>query len=130
MIDDECKRFRPTKDYLAHLPPPNYAPYETELTRSELTRVAAGRQMEPLDLRRYSLPGPSSGRMTDPLAWKQAVDNSKAQLEAQRIRGVNLDAMIECGPEMWRRQCKVLEHQMTVRSNRIQEMYSFVCCSR
>jgi hypothetical protein len=70
--------------------------------------------MEPMDLRRYQLPGPVHGRMTDPAAWRAAVDNSSAQLEAQRVRGVNLDAMIEYGPEMWRRHCGQLEYTMKV----------------
>lgn len=85
--------------------------------------------MEPLDVRRYQLPGPPPGRMTDVHAWKQALDNSRAQLEAQRVRGVNLDLMQVCplslvrsrvkkvhvqeyGAETWRRYCSVLEYHM------------------
>jgi hypothetical protein len=36
--------------------------------------------------KRYELPTPPAGKMTDVAAWSECVDNSMAQLEHQRTR--------------------------------------------
>jgi pre-mRNA-splicing factor SPF27 len=91
-----------------------------------MERVAGGQKLDSLgmDMRRYQLPSPSHGRLTDPTAWQQSLDNSRAQLEQQRTRfelrltlcfifsGVNLDWLEAYGAETYRRSNSVLESQM------------------
>ena len=82
---EETKRYKPTKNYLdGVLPPaPAVTPYETELCRSEMARIASGKRMELLSMKRYELPAPPPNRLTDVTAWAEAVDNSYSQLEHQ-----------------------------------------------
>ena len=59
--------------------------------KSELDRVASRMPMDTLSMKRYELPPPPAGKMTDVAAWNECVDNSLAQLEHQRTRiGKNL----------------------------------------
>ena len=86
LVDEETRRYRPTKNYLEHLPGLNLTAFETSLLRSELDRVASRQPMETLSMKRYELPTPPAGKMTDIAAWNECVDNSMAQLEHQRTR--------------------------------------------
>ena len=54
--------------------------------KSELDRVASRMPMDTLSMKRYELPPPPAGKMTDVAAWNECVDNSLAQLEHQRTR--------------------------------------------
>ncbi len=42
-------------------------------------------------MKRYELPTPPSGKMTDIQAWNECVENSMAQLEHQKTRELFLD---------------------------------------
>ena len=86
LVDEATRRYRPTKNYLEHLPALNLTAFETSLLRSELDRVASRQPMETLSMKRYELPTPPAGKMTDIAAWNECVDNSMAQLEHQRTR--------------------------------------------
>ena len=48
-----------------------------------MARIASGKRMELLSMKRYELPGPAPNRLTDVTAWAEAVDNSYSQLEHQ-----------------------------------------------
>jgi len=102
MVAEECKRFRPTKDYLSHLPPPVFDAFETSLMHTEMQRIKNQRPMEMMDTKRYELQGPSQTKMNDLSAWTECVENSKAQLEHQALRIANLDLMQEFGSEAWK----------------------------
>lgn len=54
--------------------------------RCEFERVAARQPMDTLSMKRYELPPPPPGKMTDVAAWGECVDNSMAQLEHQATR--------------------------------------------
>ena len=45
-------------------------------------------------MKRYELPTPPSGKMTDIQAWNECVENSMAQLEHQKTRNLFLDETI------------------------------------
>ncbi|KAJ8953788.1 hypothetical protein NQ314_007210 [Rhamnusium bicolor] len=78
MVEEECRRYRPTKNYLEHFPPLN-------------NRLP----METLSMKRYELPPPPSGKLNEVGAWTECVDNSQAQLEHQAVRILNLQLMLE-----------------------------------
>lgn len=102
MVDDECRRYRPTKNYLEYLPALNMTAFETPLMLAEFERISNRVPMEPLSMKRYELPPPPPGKTTDEPAWQESVANSKAQLEHQSIRALNLELMTEYGCESWK----------------------------
>jgi pre-mRNA-splicing factor SPF27 len=87
LVEEETRRYRPTKNYLEHLPALALSSaFETPLLKSEMDRVAARAPMDTLSMKRYELPTPPAGKMTDVAAWTECVDNSRAQLEHQKTR--------------------------------------------
>lgn len=54
--------------------------------RHEFERIQQRLPMELLSMKRYELPAPPHGRMTDIVAWTECVDNSYAQLQHQLTR--------------------------------------------
>lgn len=102
MVEEECRRYRPTKNYLEHLPPVNTAAFETELMTNELERIQNRLPMEPLSMKRYELLPPPPNKISEFSAWQESVENSMAQLEHQAVRAMNLDLMLEFGCETWK----------------------------
>lgn len=109
MVEDECRRYRPTKNYLESLPPLNLSAFETAAMRGELERLQNRATMDTLSMKRYELPPPPAGRLNEPQAWNECVDNSCAQLEHQRIRLLNLKLALTHGSAAWRRYLETLE---------------------
>ncbi|XP_070561208.1 pre-mRNA-splicing factor SPF27-like [Ptychodera flava] len=129
LVEEECRRYRPTKNYLEYLPPPDYSAFETEVMKNEFERLAARQPMEMLSMKRYELPQPPPGRQNDLAAWNECVDNSMAQLEHQATRIQNLELMSKYGSNAWRVHnellVKMLEHaqkQLTDIRKNIQEI--------
>jgi len=116
MVEEETRRYRPTKNYLDHLPSLNLSSYETDLMKAEFDRLASRQPMDTLSMKRYELPTPPPGKMTDMQAWTECVDNSMAQLEHQRTRIMNLDLMLDYGAESWKQYNEVLQDML----NRVQ----------
>jgi len=116
MVEEETRRYRPTKNYLDHLPALNLTSYETDLMKAEFDRLASRQPMDTLSMKRYELPTPPPGKMTDIQAWTECVDNSMAQLEHQRTRIMNLDLMLDYGAESWKQYNEVLQDML----NRVQ----------
>lgn len=56
--------------------------------KNEFERIQNRQPMEMLNMKRYDLPPPPVGKMTDVTAWMEAVANSQAQLEHQATRYV------------------------------------------
>lgn len=107
MVEDECRRYRPTKNYLEYLPALNMTAFETPLMLHEFERISNRVPMEPLSMKRYELPPPPPGKQTDEAAWHEAVDNSRAQLEHQSVRALNLELMLEYGCEAWKAHLEI-----------------------
>lgn len=101
MVEEETRKYRPTKNYLGEsqnmvsdisgiqfdlllvadrLPALNLTTFETDLMKVEFERLAGRQPMETLSMKRYELPTPPPGKMTDIQAWLECVDNSSAQL--------------------------------------------------
>jgi pre-mRNA-splicing factor SPF27 len=110
LVEEETRRYRPTKNYLEPvLPSLNVTAFETPLMKSELDRVASRMPMDTLSMKRYELPTPPAGKMTDVAAWNECVDNSLAQLEHQRTRIANLELMQDYGTEAWKSYNDILQ---------------------
>lgn len=108
MVDEECRRYKPSKNYLESLPPLNTAAFETELMKNEFQRLESGVRMETMNTKRYELPAPPTGKLGEIQAWQEAVDNSFAQLEHQSIRYLNLELLQKYGCEAWKIALEVL----------------------
>lgn len=108
MVDEECRRYKPTKNYLDYLPPLNMSSFETDLMKSEFTRIESGARMETMSTKRYELPAPPANKLGEIQAWQESVDNSMAQLEHQEIRSLNLELMNKYGTETWKAALEVM----------------------
>ncbi|XP_063231778.1 pre-mRNA-splicing factor SPF27 [Bacillus rossius redtenbacheri] len=122
MVEEETRRYRPTKNYLEHLPPLNVNAFETEIMRSEFERMQQRLPMDVLSMKRYELPPPPAGKMTDIAAWNECVENSMAQLEHQATRICNLELMVEYGCEAWKSYLEVLVQLVTLAQKQLQGM--------
>ncbi|XKL68864.1 hypothetical protein PGB90_006633 [Kerria lacca] len=108
MVEEETRRFRPTKNYLEHLPPLKLNAFETEIMRREFERMQQRIPMEVLSMKRYELPTPPPGRISDIVAWNECVENSYAQLQHQLIRINNLELLSEYGCEIWKNEVQFI----------------------
>jgi pre-mRNA-splicing factor SPF27 len=129
LIEDEKKRYRPTKNYLEHMKPLELHRFETEMMKKEIERLSQRLPMETLSMKRYELPPPPTGKLTDIQAWSECVDNSYAQLEHQATRITNLEEMAEYGTEQWKlylenvvRMVRVAQKEMKDVKRDIQEI--------
>ncbi|CAD6993660.1 pre-mRNA-splicing factor SPF27 [Ceratitis capitata] len=108
MVEEECRRYRPTKNYLDHLPSLNVNAFETDLMSSEFERIQNRQPMETLSMKRYELPPPPSGKLSEVIAWQESIENSMAQLEHQWVRAMNLELMLDYGIESWKAYLEVI----------------------
>ena len=53
------------RNYLDHLPPLNLSSFESDLMKTEFERLAGRQPMDTLSMKRYELPTPPPGKMTD-----------------------------------------------------------------
>ncbi|OWR47754.1 pre-mRNA-splicing factor SPF27-like [Danaus plexippus] len=109
MVEEECRRYRPTKNYLENAGPEPSTAFETAALQREMERVQQRLPMEPLSMKRYELPPPPVGRLGEPTAWAEAVDNSHAQLSHQATRVLNLELQLQYSTEAWRSYLHVLQ---------------------
>ncbi|KAK6635492.1 hypothetical protein RUM43_007611 [Polyplax serrata] len=122
MVEEETRRYRPTKNYLEHLPPLNLTSFETEIMKNENDRMQQRLPMDVLSMKRYELPPPPPGKLTDMSAWSECVDNSLAQLENQATRVGNLELMLEYGCEMWRSYLEFLVAEVSATQKKLQQI--------
>lgn len=102
LVEEECRRYKPTKNYLDFLGPINLHLFESEILKNEFERMEKRLPMEMLNFKRYELPPPPANKQTDATAWFECVENSCAQLEHQATRLLNLEVMNEFGSSAWR----------------------------
>lgn len=108
MVEEECRRYRPTKNYLENLPPLNITAFETPLMHTEFERLQNRLPMDTLSMKRYELPPPPSGKLNEVGAWTECVENSQAQLEHQSVRILNLQLMLQYCCPAWQRYLMAL----------------------
>lgn len=70
--------------------------------KAEMDRISSGKRMDMMDMRRYEMPGPPPGRLTDLSAWTDSLANSHSQLQHQQNRITNLNLMHNYGTEAWK----------------------------
>jgi len=73
-------------------------------------------------MKRYELPPPPSGKLTDVSAWNECVDNSYAQLEHQFTRICNLELQLEYGCESWKTYLEVLTRMVNSSQQQLQKI--------
>lgn len=105
LINDEMSNSTKSPDeYLEalNIPMPETKLLDSDLVRNELDRLAQGRPQQPVDMSRYKVEPPPE-HMRDSLdAWRKAVDNAHAQLQATRSRLINLELGVKYGPNAWK----------------------------
>jgi pre-mRNA-splicing factor SPF27 len=111
LVEEETRRYRPTKNYLEFLQPPK-STFETDILRSEFERLASRQPMELLSMKRYELPQPAAAQRNDLSAWVESVENSMAQLEHQSGRIVNLELLLKYSSNEWRMNNMTLTHMV------------------
>lgn len=122
MVEEECRRYRPTKNYLEHLPPINTNAFETELMANEFERIQNRMTMEPMSMKRYELPQPPPNKVAELSAWQHSIENSMAQLEHQAVRVMNLELMLDYGCETWKVYLEVLTAMLAKAQARLQDI--------
>lgn len=129
MVEEETRRYRPTKNYLEHLPQLSLHQFESEVMKTEFERLQSRLPMEMMSMKRYELPQPAAGKTTDVASWGECVDNSWAQLEHQATRIANLELMARFGGESWKaynaalvRMLHQLQRQLQDLRKQIQEV--------
>lgn len=122
MVEEETRRYRPTKNYLEHLTSLNLHAFETEAIKAEFERLQARLPMEVLSMKRYELPQPAAGKMSDLAAWTECVENSMAQLDHQATRICNLELMSVYGAEMWKSCNAVLSQMVNQTQKQLQDL--------
>ncbi|PAA92615.1 hypothetical protein BOX15_Mlig015190g9, partial [Macrostomum lignano] len=120
MVEEEMRRYRPTKNYLEHLPPLNLHQFETDILRAEFERLSSRQPPEHMSMKRYELPAPPTGRLTDVQSWRDSVDNSRAQLEHQSVRIENLQLLLAHGSDAWRCHNDTLVRMVAETERRLQ----------
>lgn len=82
-------------------------------------------------MKRYELPQPPAGKMTDVAAWQECVDNSQAQLEHQALRILNLELMADFGVPGWKAYNEILVSMIEKAQKQLQVwvffFFSFCC---
>nr|XP_027796087.1 pre-mRNA-splicing factor SPF27 isoform X1 [Marmota flaviventris] len=124
LVEEETRRYRPTKNYLSYLTAPDYSAFETDIMRNEFERLAARQPIELLSMKRYELPAPSSGQKNDITAWQECVNNSMAQLEHQAVRIENLELMSQHGCNAWKVYNENLVHMIEHAQKELQKLSS------
>ncbi|EFO24531.2 hypothetical protein LOAG_03952 [Loa loa] len=110
LIEDECRVFRPVKNYLQNISPPDFDVFLTPCLIKEHIRMSKKQEMAKLDMSRYELSCPSTtGRQGDKTSWKKAIRNAAAQNEHLLLRNINLQLMDEHAPPVYLRYNKELE---------------------
>lgn len=122
MVEEETRRYRPTKNYLENLPALNATAFETEVLKHEFERLQHRLPMDVLSMKRYELPPPLPGKMNDLSSWGESVENSCAQLEHQATRICNLELMMLYGCEAWKSHLKVLVQLVADAQKQIQAL--------
>ena len=52
LVEEETRRYRPTKNYLSYVTAPDYSAFETDIMRNEFERLAARQPIELLSMKR------------------------------------------------------------------------------
>ncbi|EHB07496.1 Pre-mRNA-splicing factor SPF27 [Heterocephalus glaber] len=110
LVEEETRRYRPTKNYLSYLTAPDYSAFESDIMRNEFERLAARQPIELLS------------QKNDITAWQECVNNSMAQLEHQTVRTENLELMSQHGCNAWKVYNENLVHMIEHAQKELQKL--------
>ncbi|CAI2347645.1 unnamed protein product [Caenorhabditis sp. 36 PRJEB53466] len=114
LVEHECKTFRPTKNYLTHLPVPDYDAFLTPCMLKEMERMKKKEEMPKLDMSRCELPPPSAVKGVDRKLWAKVLRNAKAQNEHLLMRQINLELMDEYAAESYLQRNKTMDSLLSL----------------
>ncbi|KAG7450246.1 breast carcinoma amplified sequence 2 [Guyanagaster necrorhizus] len=109
MVEQEfARQLKPPTSVHSRLPPPYELFSKNPLLKAELERVESHQPFPSLDTLRYQLPTPSLPGTDD--EWQAAIQNTRSQLEHQRLRQTNMTLLQTYGSNAWRTQNYLLEN--------------------
>ena len=80
--------------------------------KTEFERIQEHLPLDLLSMKRYELPQPPAGKMTDVSSWMECVANSQAQLEHQALRITNLQLQARFGSDAWKMYNDTLQNML------------------
>ncbi|KAM3724389.1 Pre-mRNA-splicing factor [Dirofilaria immitis] len=123
LIEDECRIFRPVKNYLQNMSPPDFDVFLTPCLIKEHIRMSKKQEMSKLDMSRYELSCPSTtGRQGDKTSWRKAIRNAAAQNEHLLLRNINLQLMDEHAPPVYLRYNRGLETMLRCEEKELRKL--------
>ncbi|CAN0374949.1 unnamed protein product [Discosporangium mesarthrocarpum] len=124
LIEEEMAAFDPP-DYLAGRPAPKLR-FGSPLLKSEWERMVAGVPMKTMDTSRYDLQPPRGSAAEDEKAWREAVNNARAQTEHQLNRLLNLELLQNYGSNVWLEHNKATEGMEAVLTAQVSQVPSLL----
>ncbi|OAF70044.1 hypothetical protein A3Q56_02200 [Intoshia linei] len=118
LINEQLSRFKPA----SYLEPLKEYKFETELMTTEFERIESRMPMEILSTKRYQLPSPLPGKQNDMLSWIECLENSRAQLQHQYLRLMNLENINKYGSEVWKKFLATLESDVKLLNERLRNV--------
>ncbi|XP_062505083.1 pre-mRNA-splicing factor SPF27-like [Corticium candelabrum] len=122
LVDEETRRYRPTRNYLEYLPAVPEDAFLSPVLRAEYDRMMSRLPMELLSMKRYELPPPPAGQKNDLKAWADSINNSSAQLQHQATRIMNLEVMARFGANAYRVHNEFLQRMVEQEQRQLQSL--------
>lgn len=119
LIEEEVKRYHSTKNYLENIPGNLHEKWETPAMKTMFEKLDSRQPSEMLSMKRCELPAPPTGQKHDVSAWLSAVSNSKAQLEHQEVRLINLELLKDYGCNSWILYLQRLQKMSEIQQKRL-----------
>lgn len=96
--------------------------FVTEFMSNEFERLHNNIPIDGISMKRYELPPPPPGKLTEVAAWTESIDNSMAQLEHQHVRLMNLELMSDFSKEMWQTYLEMLTSLQAKAQTRLDDL--------
>ncbi|XP_026820001.1 pre-mRNA-splicing factor SPF27-like [Rhopalosiphum maidis] len=126
MVEDEKRNYRPSKNYLEHLPALNISVFETEMMRAEFDRLERHLPVKIMNMKRYELLPPPAGQLADMSAWNDCLENSMAQLKNQATRITNLRLMTDYDIDAWESYLEVIIKCITALQTQVTKLKKLI----
>eukprot|EP01091_Cochliopodium_minus_P017175 TRINITY_DN6656_c0_g1_i1.p1 TRINITY_DN6656_c0_g1~~TRINITY_DN6656_c0_g1_i1.p1 ORF type:complete len:218 (-),score=57.49 TRINITY_DN6656_c0_g1_i1:24-635(-) len=108
LVNEEMKRFRPSKDYLSEYPNINLNFENTVFLSNEFERLKSGKVNDnSYDFQRL-LKEPNERAKDE--EWENSIKNAKANYEHQQLRIINLELLNSYGKNSWLHYLQYLQN--------------------
>lgn len=94
----------------------------SDLVEKEFARIESGKPQVPVNMSRYKVEPPPEEDKNNLQAWRAAVDNAFAQVQANKLRVTNLELSNKFGPNAWKLHAEQLQTLNTGLEEDIQEV--------